>query len=166
MYSVNPLSRRQQTILERRQLTHGVGVRLRAILHRRGHEIDLRRQLLLGGVDVHHVPMKEIEAGAELVDRSLRACGRLAHGLEDELRLRRRLRRRRGENLADPSKPTPGVLDPSGNERIRSNKTVCWNFRARDRELGTLPEPEAHGYVWNLIPSDTAVAGVIAGESS
>jgi hypothetical protein len=141
MYAVDPLSRRQQTILERRQLTYRVGIRLRTGLHRRGHEIDLRHQLLLGGVDARHVPMKKIEAGAELVDRSLRAGGRFAHGLEDELRLRRRLRRRRGENLADPSQPTPGVLDPSGNERIRSNKTVCWDFRAQDRELGTLPEP-------------------------
>jgi hypothetical protein len=90
MYSVDPLSRRQQTILERRQLTYGVGVRLRAILHRRGHEIHLRHQLLLGGVDARNVPMEEIEASAELVDRSLRACFRLAHGLEDELRLQRR----------------------------------------------------------------------------
>jgi hypothetical protein len=108
MRPVDPLCCRLDAVLEHRQLAHGVGVRLRAILHRRGDEIQLRHQLLLGGVDARSVPMEQIEAGAELMDRSLRARRRLTHGLEDELRLRRRFRWRRGEILANPSKPTPG----------------------------------------------------------
>jgi hypothetical protein len=58
MNAIDPVSRRQQTILERRELPYGVGVGLRAVLHHRGHEIHLRHQLLLDGVDARNVPME------------------------------------------------------------------------------------------------------------
>jgi hypothetical protein len=37
-------------------------VQLGAVLHRRGDDVDLRHQLLLGGVDAGHPPVEEIEA--------------------------------------------------------------------------------------------------------
>jgi hypothetical protein len=108
MRPVDPLCRQLDAVLERRQLAHGVGVRLRAVLHRHGDEIQLHHQLLLGGVDARSVPMEQIKVGAELMDRSLRARRGLTHGLEDELRLWRRFWWRRGEILVNPSKPTLG----------------------------------------------------------
>jgi hypothetical protein len=97
---IHRLSGHVEMTLEFHHLTCDVGVRLRAVLHRRGDEIHLRHQLLLIGVDARHVPVHQIEAGAKLVKGCLHARDDVAHGVEDELRLRRWFCWRRGEILA------------------------------------------------------------------
>jgi hypothetical protein len=77
--------------------------------------------------------VQEVEAGLDLVDGGFSGGHRFAHGLEDELRLRRRLGGRRGESLLNPNKPTPGLTEIGGGSRSSPKfPTAGRNFTAQD----------------------------------
>jgi hypothetical protein len=108
-----------------------------------------------------------IEARLKLGEGGLGARCRLSHRIQYQLRLRRRLGRRRGDSSLNPGKPTPGITEIRG--RLRSNPkslTAGWNFTTRNLtnwEPQINPKPRG----WRL-ESDTncytcRLAGMVAG---
>jgi hypothetical protein len=84
--------------------------------------------------------VQQIEAGAELVKGGLRARHGLAHGVEDDMRLRRWLRWRRGEILArsEQTSSRSNRIGEKSEEILPQIRPLAGILEPEISELGTL----------------------------